>query len=200
MKKLAIREKREQKRTNEILDAAQEIFLEKGYYKATVNEIAERALVSKFTVYQYFEGKEEILNAILARGYSILTREVREKMEGYKGHRKRLFALIRAELEFFESRRDFFEMLLVEKLDFESEVKNSILPSYREHLRFIEGELRAGMKKGVVRLVDTEDAAYLIFGALRAFALRWLYQGAKGSLSKKDSRVFDLIMKGIEAD
>jgi TetR/AcrR family transcriptional regulator len=200
MSELTTKEKREQKRANEILDAAQEVFLEKGYYGATVNDIAERALISKFTVYQYFGGKDVILNAILARGYSVLTRFVRKHIEGIQESQKRLFALIHAELAFFENRKDFFGMLLVEKLDFESEVKNDILPSYREHLRFIEKELRASIKKKCCRSVNAEDAAYMVFGTLRAFALRWLFRGAKGKLTDKSDCVYDLIMKGLEKE
>lgn len=200
MTELSIKERREKKRTNEILDAAQEVFLEKGFYGATVNDIAERALVSKFTIYQYFGGKDSILNEILARGYSILTRVVEKHIKGIKGPQKRLFALIHAELEFFEKRKDFFGMLLVEKLDFESEVKNDILPSYQEHLSFIEKELRAGVKQGAIRRVDAEDAACMVFATMRAFAIRWLFQGMGGKLTDKTESIYDLIMKGLEAE
>lgn len=200
MEKQTLKEKRGQKRVREILDAAQEVILEKGYYGATVNDIAERALITKFTLYRYFDSKDAILNAILSRGYSILTGSVNKHIKDIADPRERLHALIHSEFEFFEKRKDFFQMLFVEKLDFESEVKNSVLPSYLEHLLFIKKEIRAGVKKGCFRFVDAEDAAYMLFATLRAFALRWLFQGMKGNLTDKTDSVYNLVIRCLEAE
>ena len=194
---ISLKEKREQKRINEILDAAQEVFLEKGYYGATLNDIAERALVSKSTVYQYFDGKEYILSSILSRGYEILTNYASNRIKDISDTRLRLFTLIHAEFEFFEKRKEFFEMLLVEKLDFENGTKNGFHPSYQEHLNFLEDEIRSSIVHGFFRDIDTEDAAYMIFAILRAFALRWLFQGFRGRLTDRSINAYDLIMKGL---
>jgi len=167
MGKLSIKEKREQKRVNEILDAAQEVFTEKGYYGATVNDVAERALTSKFTVYQYFDSKDAILNAILSRGYEILTGYVTRRIKDVNEPCQRLIGIICAEFEFFENRKSFFQMLLLEKLDFESEVKNDVLSSYQKHILFIEKEIQNGIKRGNFRFVNAEDAAYMLFATLR---------------------------------
>ena len=169
---VSMREKREQMRIDGILDAAQEVFLEKGYYGASVNDIAERAVVSKSTIYQYFDSKESILNAMLARGYRVLTRHVRDCTDGIGDVRLRLFTLIHAELEFFERRRDFFQMLLVEKLDVETGASNDIVPAYHEHLLFLEQEITWFSVNGLFRNVAPEDAAYMIFATMRAFATR----------------------------
>ena len=95
---------------------------------------------------------------------------------------------------------DFFEMLFVEKLDFENEVKNNILPSFQEHMNFIEKEFRNNVRQGFIRLVDPEDAAYMVFATLRAYSLRWLFQGMKGKLTDKRDVIYDLVMKGLSAE
>jgi len=51
-------------RRNRILDAAFEIFAEKGFHQATVAEVAKKAHVGKGTVYLYFADKEALLLAI----------------------------------------------------------------------------------------------------------------------------------------
>ena len=51
-------------RRDRILDAAFEIFAEKGFHRATVAEVAKKAHVGKGTVYLYFAGKEALLLAI----------------------------------------------------------------------------------------------------------------------------------------
>lgn len=54
-------------RLNEILDAAQTLFVQKGYEKATVNDILERVEIGKGTFYHYFKSKEEVMNAVISR-------------------------------------------------------------------------------------------------------------------------------------
>jgi AcrR family transcriptional regulator len=56
-----------------ILDAAQHVFLEKGYHSASIDEIAERAPASKPTIYSYFPGKEALFTAVVARVINGLT-------------------------------------------------------------------------------------------------------------------------------
>ncbi len=60
-----------------ILDAAQRVFLEKGY-SASIDEIAELAPASKPTIYSYFPGKEALFAAVVARVINSLT-----NFEGY---------------------------------------------------------------------------------------------------------------------
>ena len=200
MQELSIKEKREQKRINEILDAAQEVFTEKGFHGATVNDIADRALISKFTLYKHFDSKDAILNAILSRGYEILTGSVTKRIKDVEDPGQRIMGIIRAEFEFFENRKSFFQMLLMEKLDFESEVKNNILSSYQKHIVFIQKEIQNGIKKRNFRFVNAEDAACMLFATLRAFALRWLFKETKNSLSAQADSVYDLIIRCLESE
>lgn len=48
-----------------IVDEAAKLFAEKGYYKTTVDEIAERSGVVRGTVLHYFSCKERLFNAVL---------------------------------------------------------------------------------------------------------------------------------------
>ena len=62
-----------------ILDAAQQVFLKRGYQSASVDEIAEMAPVSKPTIYAHFDGKEALFEAVIARIITGLT-----NFEGYE--------------------------------------------------------------------------------------------------------------------
>ena len=50
-----------------ILDAAQRVFLKRGYQSASLDEIAEMAPASKPTIYAHFAGKEALFEAVVAR-------------------------------------------------------------------------------------------------------------------------------------
>ncbi len=56
-----------------ILDAAQRVFLKRGYQSASLDEIAEVAPASKPTIYAHFDGKEALFEAVVARVIDGLT-------------------------------------------------------------------------------------------------------------------------------
>lgn len=54
-------------RRNEILDAAERLFMSKGFAKSTVNDILQEVGIAKGTFYYYFTSKEEVMDAIIVR-------------------------------------------------------------------------------------------------------------------------------------
>ncbi len=63
----SLKEKQRQEREELILQAAEEVLAEKGYYETSVDEIAARVGIAKGTVYLHFPGKEDLVVAILQR-------------------------------------------------------------------------------------------------------------------------------------
>lgn len=55
------------RKTPQILDAAQFVFFEQGFAGASVDEIVQRAGVSKATLYKYFNDKEMLFSAVIER-------------------------------------------------------------------------------------------------------------------------------------
>jgi TetR/AcrR family transcriptional regulator, fatty acid metabolism regulator protein len=52
------------------MDAAREVFEEKGYDGALISDIAERAQVVEGTIYRYFENKRALLTSVVERWYA----------------------------------------------------------------------------------------------------------------------------------
>jgi TetR/AcrR family transcriptional regulator, fatty acid metabolism regulator protein len=61
------KERQRAERERLILDAAEEIILEKGYYEMSMDDIAARVGISKGTVYLHFTSKDELVLALLAQ-------------------------------------------------------------------------------------------------------------------------------------
>ena len=68
-------------RQRQILDAAAAVIINLGYDRATMSDIAEEAGLSRRTVYLYFEGKEELFEALLYREYMQYSQTFLEYME-----------------------------------------------------------------------------------------------------------------------
>ena len=67
------RRKRERERkSNEIIDVAEEIFSLKGFNKTTMDDIAAELELTKPALYRYFQSKEDLYFAVVVRGTSIL--------------------------------------------------------------------------------------------------------------------------------
>ena len=63
----SLREKQRIEREALILQAAEEVLQEKGYYDTSMDEIAARVGIAKGTIYTHFPGKEELVVAIFKR-------------------------------------------------------------------------------------------------------------------------------------
>ena len=82
---VAKRERRKKARPGELLDAALDLFVEKGFAATRVEEVAARAGVSKGTLFLYFSSKEELLKAVVRENISGHFKEWNDEFLTFKG-------------------------------------------------------------------------------------------------------------------
>jgi TetR/AcrR family fatty acid metabolism transcriptional regulator len=75
---------------NRIIDSAKKLFAEQGYLKTTVVDISKQAGLSEAALYEYFQGKEDLLLAIPDLWVSDLLADVQEQLFGIKGAANKL--------------------------------------------------------------------------------------------------------------
>jgi AcrR family transcriptional regulator len=78
-------ERRKDARPGEILDAALDLFVEKGFAATRLEDVAQRAGVSKGTVYLYFDGKEDLFKAVIRSGMVRAIEEAERRVAAYPG-------------------------------------------------------------------------------------------------------------------
>jgi AcrR family transcriptional regulator len=89
-------------RRGQLLGAASEIFVDRGYHAAGMDEIADRAGVSKPVLYQHFSSKLELYLAVLAQHVDNLVSGVRQALRTTTDNRQRLRAAVQAFFDFIE--------------------------------------------------------------------------------------------------
>ncbi len=109
----------------QLLAAAQEVFVARGYHAAGMDEIAERAGVSKPVLYQHFPGKLELYLALLDQHAQALEHEVRAALASTHDNRARVEATMRAYFDFVGTDGAY-------RLVFESDLRNE--PAARERV------------------------------------------------------------------
>lgn len=109
---VAERKQREkEKRRNEILDAAEELFFSQGLQQTTMDDLATRTELSKGTLYLYFRSKDEVYLGINVRAKKLMCEQM-ERAAGLPGKgREKVLALGRAYLGFSLEYPDYAQVM-----------------------------------------------------------------------------------------
>ena len=97
-----------------ILDAAREIFIDKGYEQTSIRNIADRIEYSPGTIYLYFKDKDTIFHELHKEGFQLL----RQKMEvlfAVSDPFERLKAMGRVYLQFAKEHPDFYDLMFLQQ-------------------------------------------------------------------------------------
>jgi TetR/AcrR family fatty acid metabolism transcriptional regulator len=90
----SLREIQRQERENLIIQAAKEVFIEKGYYETSIEEIALKVGVAKGTIYLHFPSKEALVLAIVKKSVEMFVQEVEAVIASEKTVRAKLEAIL----------------------------------------------------------------------------------------------------------
>ena len=101
-----------QERRQELIDAAERLFMEKGYEHTAISDIVKELNIAQGTLYYYFRSKEDILEAVVEKSIAVLEQNVilLTEDEGVD-EATRLNAAINGILGFVSQRNDFIDFL-----------------------------------------------------------------------------------------
>lgn len=107
----SLRERRREKRTLEILSAALEVFSNDGYANASMDRIAERALLTRVGLYKYFPDKPHLAIALREWKLGELAERVRAALESQTTLEDRVQTIARESIAFQNEHQGFFRVL-----------------------------------------------------------------------------------------
>ncbi|PPK63456.1 TetR/AcrR family transcriptional regulator [Actinokineospora auranticolor] len=113
-------------RRAQLLAAAQDVFAANGYHAAGMDEIAERAGVSKPVLYQHFPGKLELYMALLDKHVDELVRRVTEAMDSTTDNKVRVRNAVGAYFDFVDGESQAFRLVFESDLRGEPLVQDAI--------------------------------------------------------------------------
>jgi len=152
------REREKQKRIELIMDAALGVFAEKGLKNAKMEDVAEKAELSKGTIYLYFKSKEHLFYAIDMRAGRMLRERFAEAYKAADTGRARVREIGRAYYKFcFEFPNYFRAMSYVEAMDpqtfgaIASEMRDKGVEGYKDSsLAILAEAIESGHKDGSI--------------------------------------------------
>jgi len=146
-----------------ILDAALNIFANKGYYNTRLDEIVDESDTSKGAIYFHFPNKERLFLALVDQFADLLERRVQAALETC--------------LETFGKYRRPAKILLVQAVGLGATFENKRLEVNDRFARLIETYLQEAIAVGDIVPIDAEMVAYAWMGAIYNVIIRWVYTG-----------------------
>lgn len=177
-----------------LLSAALEVFTVSGFHAASMDDIADRANVSKPVLYQHFPSKLDLYLAVLDLHIDSLVFAIQKAIASTKENRNRVAATVDAYFGFIDSEGGAFRLL------FESDM--NVEPQVRERLNRMTYDCAAAVS--AVISIDTglpkEESMMLaigLIGCVQITARHWLEKDGKIDREKAVAMVTNLMWRGI---
>lgn len=192
-----------QDKRNRIIEAAIQVFAEKGYRSARISDIAGGAGVADGTIYLYFRNKEDLLLTIFEEKMEMILTGLREALTGQVEPLDRMRAFAR--FHFFQLRT---YPALAQVLQVELRQSTRFLRDYRpeklwEYLGIFEALIVEGQEAGQLRRdLDPFLVKWSFFGALDELSIQWVLSRKRDrfNLDQAADEVVDIFLRGMLAN
>ena len=148
-----MRQRNADRSKEQILQAAENAFAEKGFYGARVDEIADGANINKRMLYAYFGDKEALYKQVLFRVYARME-AVEKELTSYAYSGEQLIReIIKVYFAFLKTDKNFVRILMWENLNqgkYLQEMESDRIK--RSTIQYFVSELEAGKAEGIFRM------------------------------------------------
>jgi len=197
------KEREREAHRREILDAAEKVFIAKGYHTATVEQIAQEADFSVGTLYNFFKSKEEMYGKVLEKITSDFRAEFDAQVAEEKDAVLAIENLIRLRLSHFDAHRGFFRVFLQNAPGSSMDPLPALPAQVREMYLYYRMQLsmvfERGMRQGVFRQADPLYLTLCLEGITNASAAFWAQYGTDEALDVRIEKLRDAFFRWIEA-
>lgn len=160
-----------QVRINRIIEAGTKVFLEKGYFNATIRDISREAELSIGTIYYYFKGIDEIYARICEDAFSIVINLMIKARNQGESVVDKLDRVAQAYLTFYLDYKDYFQLFIFRNLGYRKAGlkgdKSSRLDALqKETLQIVQEVVQEGIEKGEIVNIDSWKLSIALWGAI----------------------------------
>jgi TetR/AcrR family transcriptional regulator, repressor of fatR-cypB operon len=169
------KEREKRARQQEILKAARELFVTKGFRETTLDEIAHQAEFGKGTLYNYFANKEEIFRAIVEQAVEDSLAIGRESSEAAGGIREGLAVFAQKTIRYIKENGELLHVIYHElhrnPNPDEAWIRTTVARA-NEIWEPLAALLRREMDKGAIRKCDPIEYVVLFDGMVRGYCFK----------------------------
>ena len=200
--KLTRKEREHLAHRQEILEAAEKVFVQKGYYRATIEEIASQAEFATGTIYNFFDSKDDLYQQVGVKIAQAFMAKFEEEVLSEDAPRDAIATLIRLRLVHFHEHRGFFRVFFDtspgSRLDPVGAIPKDCRVIYDDYVKQVTNIFRQGVQDGTF---DEFDPLYLMLsleGIINAVVSYWSRTEADEPVEDRIEKMQEMFLSRIQ--
>lgn len=182
---------------SKILEAALDLFYEKGFHLATVEDIAERAGVGKGTLYRYFANKGALFSELIKSRLEDLEHSAQAVLDGQDDVLRMITKYIRIYFEFFDHNKRLYRLILQERMDLADQVQELYVKKVMRRIPLLKRKIREAAQQGVLKDIDFQTVFYGVMGFIHGVIQKWLVNDCSYPLVDELPTVLEVLFHGF---
>jgi AcrR family transcriptional regulator len=199
MQALSRRDREAFRHRQEILSAAAQIFAEKGFHNATMEDIAQASEFAIGSLYKHFRSKEAIYLALFQEKLVRYLDGLEDVISQDKPFPEMLDDFLLFFGQFGDEHQAFFRLFHKsrETADWHKEdMRECIAPQMERYVSLIRQLASKGVREGHLRNLDLGDLTAFILGTLQGFFFATVRAGEQVSIERKFPLIRSLLLNG----
>ena len=185
------------RRADAIVDAAANVFAERGYHGTTTQAIADVLGLRQASLYYYFPSKEAALELVCERGVDGFVESAEAILAGAGTPLEKLAALIAAHLTPNASKRDYVKVFINERRYLPDASRRRIGRKSRRIERCFEEVIRAGIADGSMRAgADVRLTMLAVLGMMNS-VINWRADDQEANMDRIAAELGQLVVAGL---
>ena len=180
-----------------ILEAALEVFSQKGFHSATTEDIAERAGVGKGTLYRHFETKEKLFEELVRLRLDELEKRAVSIIDGHDDVLTMISKYIQVYFEFFDRNQHLYRLIVQEHLDLGEHSPDNYFKRVMRAVPNLKRKVYEGSQLGILKDVDFQTVFYGTMGFVHGVIQKWLARDCSYPLVEELPGVLEVLFYGF---
>ena len=180
----------------DILEAAAQVFRQKGFHGASMNDIAEATSLKKASLYHHVSSKQEILSELLDRALQLLLERISAITEKNISADKKLHLMICEYLQILVENVDLAAVLLFEHRSLERRQQSRHIPNRDKFESLWKEVLTEGVRTKLFRCDDPGLTTRALLGILN-WTITWYRPNGAKTIEQIADNYSDLLLNGL---
>jgi TetR/AcrR family transcriptional regulator len=198
------REREKLRQRQEMLDAALELFSEKGFHNASMHEIARKSEFAIGTLYKFFKNKQDLYKALLLEKSNEFHEAITAAIEEPDEETEKLRNYVRAKGQLFRDNLSVVRLYFGETrgagFNIMAGLDREIRERYDHVLEALASVFRRGIKrKRFMRIADPYSLAVAIESLTNAFLFLWLEAPERHPYPEDPDTILNILFEGLVA-
>jgi AcrR family transcriptional regulator len=181
---------------DDILDAAAQVFRQKGFHGASMKDIAESVSLKKASLYHHVSSKQEILLALLDRALELLLEQIDIIGRQPLPADEKLRQMVQVYLRLLADNSDLSSVLLFEHRSLDADQHKRHIPNRDRFEALWRNVIEDGVRSGLFHCEDVSMATRALMGIMN-WTLTWFRPSGTLSIEKVADQYTSLLLNGL---